>query len=145
MARLVAGTIIVDGTDHEFWPWSHEHIRESHNLGIILSIDQPASTNQIPDVSWGGECRVEVRLIARLLQENSVEIKVNAKFFEGISEETTELADEKTITFTVPDSRRAVHQTIQLKNTEPLGGDHAEIYLSFTNTLVEESSLRALL
>ena len=138
MARRIAGTIIVDGTDDEPWPWSDQHIRVSHGLGIILDKNQPASTNEIPHVRWGGECRVEVRLTARLHGENSAQIAVHAKFFEGMSVDTTELADEDTITFTVPPDAQPVHQTIQLENREPNGGDHAEIYLSFTNTLAEE-------
>jgi hypothetical protein len=138
MARRIAGTIIVEGTDDEFWPWNDQHIRESHSLGIILNTNQPISTNEIPDVRWGGECRVEVRIIARLFQENSVQIEVRARFFEGMSEDTTELADEQTLPFTVPPDARPVHQTIQLRNTEAGGGDHAEIYLSFTNTLAGE-------
>lgn len=138
MARRIAGTIIVDGTDDEPWPWSDQHIRVSHGLGIILDTNQPVSTNEIPHVRWGGECRVEVRLTARLIEENSCQIEANAKFFEGVTENTTELADQDTITFTVSPDGKPVHQTIQLENREAGGGDHAEIYLSFTNTFVEE-------
>jgi hypothetical protein len=91
----------------------------------------------IPDVRWGGECRVEIRLNAKVVSGNMVQIEGNAKLFEGTSESTTDKEDEQVISFTVPRGGVAAHHGIQLRNSETGGGDHAEISLSFTNSLVE--------
>jgi hypothetical protein len=104
---------------------------------MMLDDGQPASAMDVPDVRWGGECRVEVRLTARVVSGNTVQIEGNAKLFEGTSEDTTDQEDEQVVSFTVPKGGVAAHHGIQLRNTGTGGGDHAEISLSFTNSLVE--------
>jgi len=137
MTRRLAGTVIIDGTDDEFWPQSDEKVHRVFNVQMMLDEGQPASAMDIPDVRWGGECRVEVRLTARVVSGNTVQIEGNAKLFEGTSEDTTDKEDEQVISFTVPKGGEAAHHGIQLRSTGTGGGDHAEISLSFTNSLVE--------
>ena len=138
MARRLAGTIIIDGTDDEFWPQRDEHTHRVFNVETILNIDQPASTINVPDVRWGDECRVELRLLAKLLDSNAVQIEGNAKLFEGTSENNDDLEDEQDFTFIVPTAGTPAFYRLQLKNTEAFGGDHAEIGLSLTNSRLEE-------
>ncbi len=138
MARRLAGTVIINGTDDEYWPQSDEKVHRVYNVEMVLDTGQPASAIEIPDVRWGGECRVELRLTARSVDRGTVQIEGNAKLFEGTSESTTDLEDEKVVSFTVPRGGRPAHHGIQLRNTEIGGGDHAEISLSFTNSIVEE-------
>lgn len=138
MTRQVAGTVIIDGTDDEYWPQSDEKVHRVYNTNMVLDIGQPAQTIDIPDVRWGGECRVEVRLTARATGNGVVQIEGNAKLFEGTSEATQDLADEKVVNFTVPRGGVPAHHNIQLRNTEIGGGDHAEVGLSFTNSLIED-------
>lgn len=137
MTRRLAGTVIIDGTDDEYWPQSDETVHRVFNVQMMLDEGQPASAMDIPDVRWGGECRVEVRLTARVVSGNTVQIEGNAKLFEGTSEDTTDKEDEQVVSFTVPKGGVAAHHGIQLRNTGTGGGDHAEISLSFTNSLVE--------
>ena len=137
MTRRLAGTVIIDGTDDEFWPQSDETVHRVFNVQMMLDDGQPASAIDIPDVRWGGECRVEVRLTARVVSGNTVQIEGNAKLFEGTSENTTDKEDEQVVSFTVPKGGVAAHHGIQLRNTGTGGGDHAEISLSFTNSLDE--------
>ncbi len=137
MTRRLAGTVIIDGTDDEFWPQSDEKVHRVFNVQMMLDDGQPASAMDVPDVRWGGECRVEVRLTARVVSGNTVQIEGNAKLFEGTSEDTTDQEDEQVVSFTVPKGGVAAHHGIQLRNTGTGGGDHAEISLSFTNSLVE--------
>jgi len=137
MARRLAGTVIIDGTDDELWPQSDEVSHRSVNVQMILDEGQPAAAIDIPDVRWGGECRVEVRLTAKVVAGNTVQIEGNAKLFEGTSEDTTDKEDDQTVSFTVPKGGIAAHHGIQLRSTGSGGGDHAEIKLSFTNSLVE--------
>jgi hypothetical protein len=138
MARRLAGTIIIDGTDDEFWPQRDEHTHRVFNVETILNTDQPASTIDVPDVRWGGECRVELKLLARLLDTNAVQIEGNARLFEGTDENTDDLEDEQDFTFIVPTAGTPAFYRLQLKNTEVFGGDHAEIGLSLTNSRLEE-------
>lgn len=90
MTRCLAGTVIIDGTDDEYWPQSDETVHRVLNVQMMLDDGQPASAMDIPDVRWGGECRVEVRLTARAVSGNTVQIEGNAKLFEGTSEDTTD-------------------------------------------------------
>lgn len=142
MARRLAGTVIVNGTDDENWPESDERVHRVHNVSMVLNVDQPAQAVDIPDVRWGGECRVEVRLTARAVGNGNIQVEGNAKLFEGTSEDTTDLEEEKVVTFTVPrttaSNPNATHHFVQLRNEGVGGGDHAEIGLSFTNSLIEE-------
>jgi hypothetical protein len=108
------------------------------NVQIILDVGQSASKLEIPDVRWGGECRVETALTARAVGRGEVQIEGNAKLFEGTSESTSDLEDDKVVSFTVPRGVTPAHHHIQLRNTETFGGDHAEIGLSFTNSIIEE-------
>lgn len=137
MTRRLAGTVIIDGTDDEFWPQSDEKVHRVFNVQMMLDEGQPAAAMDIPDVRWGGECRVEVRLAAKVVSGNTVQIEGNAKLFEGTSEDTTDKEDEQVVSFTVPKGGVAAHHGIQLRSTGTGGGDHAEISLSFTNSLVE--------
>ena len=142
MARRLSGTVIVNGTDDENWPESDEHVHRVHNVSMVLNVDQPAQAMDIPDVRWGGECRVEVRLTARVVKDGSIQVEGNAKLFEGDSEDSSDLEDEKVVSFTVLRTTRgnpnATHHNIQLRNQGLGGGDHAEIGLSFTNSLIED-------
>lgn len=138
MARRLAGTVIIDGTDDEYWPQSDEFVHKAFNVQTVLDIGQPTSALDIEDVRWGGECRVEVRLTARVVGAGEIQIEGNAKLFEGVSEDTTDLEDQQVFSFTVARGGIAAHHTVQLRSTGAGGGDHAEIGLSFTNSLVEE-------
>lgn len=61
MARLLAGTVFINGTDDESWPFDDEIVSTIRAVnGVFLDINQPAVALDIPDVRWGGECRVEV-------------------------------------------------------------------------------------
>jgi hypothetical protein len=137
MTRRLAGTVIINGTDDENWPESDEKVHRVFNVAMVLDAGQPASAMDIPDVRWGGECRVELRLTARVVSNNAVQIEGNAKLFEGTSENTDDVEDETVVSFTVPKGGVPAHHNIQLRNSGTGGGDHAEIGLSFTNSIVE--------
>jgi len=137
MARRLSGLVIVDGTDDEWWPESDEHVHREVPIQMVLGEGQPAAAIAIPDVRWGGECRVELWLTARAQQDGVVQIEGNAKLFEGTSESTADLEDEQTVAFTVPRGGIPAHHRVQLRNTETFGGDHAEIGISFTNSVIE--------
>jgi hypothetical protein len=138
MTRRLSGMVIIDGTDDEFWPFGDEKVHRETNVQMILDVGQPAAVIEVPDVRWGGECRVQVQLTARALEDNVVQIQGNAKLFEGTAEDTRDLADEKVVTFTVPTGGIPAHHRVQLRNNEDLfGGDHSEIGLSLTNSIVE--------
>jgi len=138
MARRLAGTVIINGTDDESWPQSNEYTNRVFNVAMVLDAGQPASAMDIPHVRWGGECRVELRITARVVNGNAVQIEGNAKLFEGASDNSDDLEDEKVVSFTVPKGGIPAHHNVQLRNSEAGGGDHAEIGLSFTNSVVED-------
>lgn len=138
MPRRLAGTVRIDGTDDENWPETDEVVHKTFTINLVLDDGQPATALDIPDVKWGGECRVEVRVTARIVDKGRVQIEGTAKLFEGASENTDDLEDEQTVTITVPRGGAPVHQMVQLRSTGVGGGDHAEIGFSLTNSVVEE-------
>jgi len=137
MARRLSGMVIIEGTDDEFWPFDDEKIHREVNVQMVLDVGQPAAVTEVPDVRWGGECRVQVQLTAHALEDNVVQIEGNAKLFEGTTEGTGDLEGEKVVTFTASRGGIPAHHRVHLRNTETFGGDHAEIGLSFTNSMVE--------
>jgi hypothetical protein len=137
MARRLAGVVIIDGTDDEWWPESDENVHREYPVNMFLNEGQPAAVITTPDVRWGGECRVELSLTARAEANGTVQIEGAARLFEGTSEGTNDLEEQQTVAFTVPRGGVPAHHRIQLRNTETFGGDHAEIGISFTNSLVE--------
>ena len=138
MPRQVKADIFIRGVDDEPWPQKDLRIHREFDMEWILDTDSPAFVYEVPDVRWGGECRLEVDIVGKLLTRGRVEIEVEARFYEGTSEDTDDLEDEKTITFTLPTNGSPVHRHIHLRNTEIGGGDSADVRLGFTNTLVEE-------
>lgn len=84
-------------------------------------------------LKMGGEIRVELRLYARIADNNAVHINGSAKLFEGTSTDTDDLEDEEAIDLRVEPDVPLEH-TIHLVNGEFDGGDTADIVLNFTNT-----------
>ncbi|MBW4444301.1 MAG: hypothetical protein KME10_24380 [Plectolyngbya sp. WJT66-NPBG17] len=138
MTRRVAGIVVIDGTDDETWPFSDEHGHLEKGVDTILDEGQPASVITVPALRWGGECRVELEMLAQVVQNNAVQITGTAKLFEGTSEDTDDLEDQRQVNFTVPKGGIPVRRQINLRNSGIGGGDHAEIYITFTNSIYEQ-------
>jgi hypothetical protein len=142
MSRNLTGIVTVRGTDDELWPWSDETVERTMPVGLVLDTDQPAAPLGLPHVRWGGECRVEVSVDARVVGNGGVQVQGTAKLFEGDSEDSQDLEDEKLVTFLVPRNTKnhttATRYDVQLSSTGPGGGDHAEIAFSFMNTIIED-------
>jgi hypothetical protein len=143
MARLLAGTIFIKGTDDESWPFDNEIIQTTRAVnGVFLDINQPAVELNIEPVRWGGECRVEIQVNAKVSEGEQIQIEGNVKLFEGISENTQDLGEEKRVFFLVPKTTRnqplPATYDVQLNNAGFGGGDHSEISFTFTNHIVED-------
>jgi hypothetical protein len=141
MSRLLQGNVRVEGVDHEDFT-SNEHPSDKlRDFQIVLEPGQPEQNISIRPVKWGGECRVEVELNARALNDNSVKVTGEARFFEGGSEETGELEDTKSIDFTVPRTTGGTpprQHHVSLRNQTFIGAeDSAEVFLTVSNRLVE--------
>src|SRR4051812_37997338 len=101
MKRRLGGVLIIDPTDHEL-PFPNEH---GH---LEAAIDQPLETDQgpialrIPHLKFGGEVRIEVPLTAEAQADGTVQLSGAAKLYEGTSERTSDLDDEKRVVFKVP-------------------------------------------
>jgi hypothetical protein len=143
MTRVLSGIIFIKGTDDETWPFKDEKVSTSRVIqGVYLEPNQPAVNLEIASVKWGGECRVEIEITARLVIGDQIQIEGNARLFEGISVNTGDLEDEKRVDFLVPRTTKnqpnPAYHTMQLVSKGFGGGDHAEISFSFTNRIVEE-------
>jgi hypothetical protein len=133
MKRRLGGIVIIDGTDHELLlPNEHGHLE--------APVDQPLETGQgtialrIPHLKFGGEVRIELPLTAEVQADGTVQISGAAKLYEGVSERTTDLDDEKRVVFQVPRGGAPVVQRVNLGKKK---SDHAEILICLTNALAE--------
>ncbi|MER2527644.1 MAG: hypothetical protein ABTR07_06930, partial [Candidatus Competibacter denitrificans] len=99
--RVLVASGSLNGVDHErFAP--NELMHKAVYAKILLTEEDVPQSFVTWVVGWGGECRLEVELIARLLTEKRVLVTVKGKLFEGDSEATTDLAEEKSESFAVP-------------------------------------------
>jgi hypothetical protein len=143
MTRVLAGIISINGTDDESWPFSDEKVSTSRVIqGVYLDLNQPAVRLNVKPVRWGGECRVEIEVDARVVSGDQIQIEGNVQLFEGVSENTEDLEEEKRVVFLVPRTTKnqpnPAHHNVQLVSRGFGGGDHAEITFSFTNRIAEE-------
>ncbi|WP_380282043.1 hypothetical protein [Kitasatospora purpeofusca] len=84
----------------------------------------------------GGEIRVELHAFATVIDAaGTLEFGLDALFFEGTNDRTTDLDDEVTgLRFQVP-AGQSLPYTVYLKNGENGGKDWATLNLNFTNTV----------
>ena len=141
MARLLQGNVRVEGVDHEDLT-SNEHPGDKlRDFQIVLHPGQPEQSIEIRPVKWGGECRVEVELNARLVDDRTARLTGQARFFEGGSEETGELEDTKAIDFVVPRTTGTApprQHHVSLRNQVFIGGeDSADVFLTVSNRIIE--------
>jgi hypothetical protein len=143
MARILAGEVVVFGTDHEDFG-SNEHPTDNiRKLDKLMFDGQGLIQIPVAPVRWGGECRVEVDVVVELIAEadNTIRVSGNTRFFEGASENTTELEDAKGFEFfvgrTLNNAPPTVYQ-VDLRNSTVIGAeDHAEIRFTLTNRMAE--------
>ncbi|MFD3655974.1 hypothetical protein [Streptomyces sp. NPDC058620] len=137
MPRLLQGTARVEGVDHEDFTANEHPSDKLRDFQIVLEEGQPEQNIEIRPVSWGGECRVEVELNARAVDNGSAKITGEARFFEGASETTGELEDRQSIDFSVPRSTGANpsrQHHVSLRNEVDIGAeDTADVFLTVSN------------
>jgi len=142
-ALVISG--IVKGKDDEpFWKRDQYVHRSLKDTVLILSNDKPSGQVRLDDIKWGGECRVETIVEAKLAS-NSDQISVTAtsKFYEGTSSDTNDLEDTESESVVVPkfSYRRPSTSSIYIKlKNEGLGrGDWANVSLDFINVSADEN------
>ncbi|KAM5353219.1 hypothetical protein ACJZ2D_016884 [Fusarium nematophilum] len=136
-ARALVASGNVTGIDHETFGPNESMMAPIFGRVILTQQDVPQNFITLAK-GWGGECRVEVTLTARLLSRRHVLVTVNGKLFEGTSESTRELEDEKDASVVVARGGVPVPFSMSLHNSGFGGGDSATISLVFTNTIVED-------
>ncbi|KFY24780.1 hypothetical protein V491_02020 [Pseudogymnoascus sp. VKM F-3775] len=136
-ARALVASGNVTGIDSEIFGPDERVLAPIFGKVVLTEQDIPQNFITLAQ-GWGGECRVEVTLTARLLSERRVHVTVNGKLFEGDSETTGDLEDEKTASVVVPKGGFPIPLSMSLHNTGFGGGDSATISLSFTNTVEED-------
>lgn len=136
--RMLVASGALSGVDHERLATNEPMHLPVYAKVVLTETDVPQSFATWSK-GWGGECRLEVKLTARLLAENRILVTVNGKLFEGDSEATTELEDEKEESIAIPRSH-PISFTMNLYNSGIVGGggDSGTISLTFINTPVDE-------
>ncbi|NUK04492.1 hypothetical protein HRW23_18285 [Streptomyces lunaelactis] len=146
--RQLVGTVTVDGKDAEVFG-SDEFIHEPRVVDQVLVANQDTLIANVQRFTWGGECRVEIDMHAKLfpagppgVDGNRVEVWGQTRFYEGESVDTPEQEDAEDFFMTVPrgffGSPPIVSQT-DLFNPETVGQDDwARVTFSLRNRQVEE-------
>jgi hypothetical protein len=139
--RVLVASGSIQGVDHERFA-ANEVIREFVEFKVILArTDVPSNfANWIK--GWGGECRLEFILTASLRTDRGILVDVNGKLFEGDSEATSDLAEEKNTSVFVPKGG-TVPFSMNLYNSGSLGGggDSGSISLTLVNRPAEEEEM----
>ena len=123
--RSLVGRVRCDGRDAETIG-SDEFIHEERVVDNLLFTDQAVNLPQ--RFTWGGECRVEVDMNAKLLAtgDEAMEVWGECRFYEGESTSSTDLEDTQPFRFVVPKatvgSQPIVNET-RLVNSEIVGQD----------------------
>lgn len=140
MARHITGNIKIHAKDDE-------SIGKDEFLNVDLPIDKILNENEAakPIVDgafkWGGECRLEVKLLAQVTQGGVISVFGDALLFEGTSENTSDLDGRRSINFSVPKTTQSnpnPAKNFTQVNNDDEGGDYAQINLTLRNFIVEE-------
>jgi hypothetical protein len=133
--RILVASGSISGLDHETFGSNETMSAPVHERIVLTQTDVPQNLINISK-GWGGECRLEVTITARLQTDRRILAIINGKLYEGDSETTNDLDDEQTTTCLVPKGGLPVPFTMQLRNSG--SGDTGTISLTFVNSLFEE-------
>lgn len=97
----------------------------------------PANRIDLKPLKVGGEVRVELEITAHAEADGVARILGKAKLFEGTTEDSDDLEDEKDVTFLVPKGGKPQEYHIDLKSRGVGGGDSASITIVATNSIFE--------
>ena len=135
--RQLAGTITVDGIDHET-VGKNDTIHCVFPINLQLNKEKPEVDLKIRHVKWGGECRVECDLKASLLANNRICITGTIKLFEGEREDTNDLEDTKKVDIEIVRGGKLVQETITVLNPGFSGSDKGTVSFALTNAIIED-------
>ena len=137
--RQLSGTVRVQGTDDEWWPFSDEHVDRTFNVNKLLEEGQNVTIWNDLEVKWGGECRVEVDLAAQR-QGDQVTCTGQVRFYEGVTENTNDLEDVENFNFLLLKGDNPLH-SVSLYNNELFGGDSANVTFNIDNWFYESPDI----
>jgi hypothetical protein len=124
MSRRLNGLITVNGLDRD-WPDGDDYVSRTYRVDRRLE-DGVLTQLSIPHTKWGGECRVEIDLSVLAVKEGdgagNIKADIEARFYEGTSENTTELEDKQSRSITIARSSLE-REDIALRNDDDDRGD----------------------
>lgn len=128
--RHVIITAAMDLTDDETFGSNEHGHAERHDERWVDSWDPQGVMSLIGKA--GGEMRVELAATASVRPDGGVRISIEAKLFEGTSEETGDLDGTNAVVQLVPAG--AIVQIPLRVNNDDEGGDFADISLTISNS-----------
>jgi hypothetical protein len=141
--RVLVASGSIDGVDHERLA-SNELLHEFIQYRVFLSKEDVPNNFATEMKGWGGECRLEFRLTASLAAKGVIKVVVNGKLFEGDSESTSDLAEEKTeVVFVGKTSPAILNMNLYNSGIAGGGGDSGSIALTLVNQRAEEEEEEA--
>ena len=131
----ISGSVHINGLDDETgdltkvvgcgWfclDWGHEPINETESISsYTVTHHGEFYGEQVAVFKWGEECRVQVYVSTRKIENEEVEVAVTALLFEGTSENTNDLEDIVCRDVTLPLNGKEQSVFIRLDNTSAWG------------------------
>lgn len=129
--RLLNGRITMTAVDDD---WGRDPRKtEVHNINQRLRGLGDSHSLSVPHLGVGGEVRLEFNVKATIRDTSgTIKITGKARLFEGTSERTSDLDDEKNVNITIPaGTRKSV--TFKLDNPEWGAGDWGRVSIDLKN------------
>lgn len=122
----------IEGIDDEIF--RDEKLRPTErDLVFNLRDKDREQTKHIRPVRWGGECRVEVEITARLMNSHGdVRIEGTVKLFEGTTTDTDDLDGVRNFSYTIEGNDETQPDTVHVRNDDE-GGDWANVRMTGSN------------
>jgi hypothetical protein len=125
--RLVEIDAFIEFRDDEDTPFPDEHALDSKIWRLPV---QPWDTEEtiFYTKGWGGECRIEAKITAKLNFDRSVDVTLSGDLFEGTSESTNDRDGSGSATWRIPKDAVGEQRDLKISNTEE---DEADTYAWF--------------
>jgi hypothetical protein len=121
----------------DFWgrddEWGDDEFTDpgAEYFEVALSPDQLTHTTS-RTYRWGGELRAEYRITFRLLVNNTIDVQIDGKLYEGTSEDTGDLDGLGSTNLQVPVNQTQA-ATLSITNTEEDDPDEGRLAISVRN------------
>jgi hypothetical protein len=137
MGRKVNVTVLMNAVDHETFG-ANQTGASTQRFSMVIDESMPANRLEVVPLKVGGEVRVEMDVAVQIVTGTTAQVAGKARLYEGASDDTDDLEEEKDFVFLVPKGGDPKEHHVELRNRGFGGGDSASITLVATNSITED-------